>query len=219
MILDADEELTDKLAKKLKSIVNNSIADFYRLPRKNLIFSQWIRHSRWWPDYNIRFFKKGSVSWSEIIHSVPETHGKGQDLLAQEGLAIVHHHYESVSQYLTRSDRYSSIQAKAKIKEGYEFSWRDLIRKPVGEFLSRLFVGEAYKDGVHGLALSLLQAYSELLVYLKVWELNKFKTSNLELSELEKEFLEAEGELDHWLVTKGFRRPSIFTKVLRKLTR
>lgn len=219
LILDADEELPPRLAKKLKDFVAKPTADFYRLPRRNIIFGQWIRHARWWPDYNIRFFKKDSVFWSEIIHSVPETHGKGEDLPAQEAFAIIHHHYETISQYLERCDRYSTIQARGKLKDGYEFSWRDLIRKPVGEFLSRFFVGEAYKDGVHGLSLSLLQAYTELVVYLKVWELGKFKTSILDSAEIENELTNAEGELDHWLVAKRMRRPTVFTKVLRKLTR
>lgn len=218
-ILDADEELPPRLVKKLKDLLEKPTADFYRLPRKNLIFGQWIRHARWWPDYNIRFFKKDSVSWSELIHSVPETHGTGSDLPAQESFAITHHNYESISQYLTRSDRYSTIGAQGKLKEGYEFSWRDLIRKPVGEFLSRFFVGEAYKDGVHGLALSLLQAYSELLVYLKIWELGKFKTDILGVPEVENEFTKAEGELNHWLINKRMRRPTVLRRVLHRLTR
>ena len=219
LILDADEELSLKLRDKLKKLSDNPTADFYRLPRKNLIFNQWIRHSRWWPDYNIRFFKKGSVFWSELIHSVPETHGLGRDLPSQEGFAIIHHHYESISQYLQRSDRYSAIQAQSKLKEGYEFTWRDLIRKPLGEFLGRFFVGEAYKDGVHGLALSLLQAYSELMVYLKIWEMGKFKTIILDTPEIENEFTKVQAELDHWLVVKRMRRPTVLVKILSKLTR
>lgn len=219
LVLDADEELPGRLQAKLKKLTEKPTADFYRLPRKNLIFGQWIRHSRWWPDYNIRFFKKGSVVWSEIIHSVPETHGRGQDLPGHESFALVHHHYETISQYLERNDRYATVQAKVKLNEGYKFSWQDLIRKPTGEFLSRFFVGEAYRDGVHGLALSLLQAYTELILYLKIWELGKFKVSTLDTAEIENEFLRAEGELDHWLVAKRFRRPTLFTKVLRKLTR
>lgn len=219
LILDADEEISDKLGKQIRKITEAPDADYYRLPRKNLVFGKWLRHSRWWPDYNIRLFKKGAVVWSEIIHHVPETHGVGRDLEAEEGLAIVHHHYETISQFIERNNRYSTIQAEAKIKDGYKFSWRDLISKPANEFLSRFFFGEAYKDGIHGLAVSLLQGLVELQIYLKVWEREKFKPENLPLKELGDEFTKVESDLDHWLIAKMFRGPVILRKLLRRIPR
>lgn len=213
LILDADEEVTEELAKTLKKIVDSDThsrgvhsatsgvserADYYRIPRKNIIFGKWIKHSRWWPDYNIRFFKKGHVSWSEIIHSVPETRGRGLDLEADEGNAIVHYHYTSVEQYIERLNRYTTEHAKLLIKDGYEFNWADLIKKPINEFLSRYFQGEGYKDGLHGLALSALQAFSELVTYLKIWQKQKFKEETVGLEEVIDEMKEAESDLHYW---------------------
>lgn len=198
LILDADEILPQKLAKKLKEIAKESEADYYRVPRKNIIFGKWIKHSRWWPDYNIRFFKKGHVSWSEIIHSVPETRGRGLDLEADEENAIVHYHYTSIEQYVERLNRYTTEHAKLLIKDGYKFEWPDLIKKPVSEFLSRYFQGEGYKDGLHGLALSGLQAFSELVMYLKVWEKQKFKETELSVDEVIDQMKETEDDFHYW---------------------
>ncbi len=176
LILDADEEIPKKLAQVLGKIAKDGgSADFYRLPRKNIIFGKWIRHSRWWPDYNIRFFKKGKVVWSEIIHSVPETHGKGLDLEPTEDNAIAHSHYESIEQFISRLNNYTSQHAKLLVKDGYKFSWKDIITKPTAEFVGRYFASEGYKDGLHGLALAKLQAFSELVLYLKVWQIERFK--------------------------------------------
>ncbi|MCH7640859.1 glycosyltransferase family 2 protein [Patescibacteria group bacterium] len=200
LILDADERVPKKLASKLKRIVSKSTADYYRIPRKNVIFGKWIKHSRWWPDYNIRFFKKGFVSWSEIIHSVPTTQGKGLDLEADEGNAIIHNHYTSVEQYLDRMNRYTTEHAKLKVKEGYKFEWPDLIKKPAGEFLSRYFQGEGYKDGVHGLALAGLQAFSEFVMYLKVWShsANGTRDKQLEISDVIEVMKEVEDDFHYW---------------------
>ncbi len=198
LILDADEELTPALRKELKEIVKNPQADYYRLPRKNIIFGKWIEHSRWWPDYNIRFFKKGSVSWSEIIHSVPMTQGKGLDLEVDEGNAIVHYHYDTIEQYINRLNRYTTEHAKLQIKDGYKFRWQDLIIKPSNEYLSRYFQGEGYKDGIHGLALSLLQAFSELVLYLKIWQIEKFKTKDLQIKDVIEEMKESESDFRYW---------------------
>lgn len=218
LILDADEEVPLSLAKKLQAIVKDKkSAQYYRLPRKNIVFGKWLEHSRWWPDYNIRFFKKGFVVWSEIIHSVPTTQGKGLDLEAKPDYAITHHNYDSVSQYLERMDRYTDVQARARIKEGYQFHWEDLIKKPMGEFVSRYFEGEGYKDGIHGLALSLLQAFSELVLYIKIWEKKKFVQTETDVFQVNGAMYEAEAEIDYWLVDKKFRKPSLLTKALRKL--
>lgn len=198
LILDADEELPKSLASHLKNISKNSNADYFRLPRKNIIFGKWIKHSRWWPDYNIRFFRKGHVSWSEIIHSVPETRGRGLDLEANEGYAIVHYHYKSIEQFVERLNRYTGEHAKLLIKDGYKFEWADLIRKPTNEFLSRYFQGEGYKDGLHGLALSGLQAFSELVKYLKVWEKQKFKETELSVDQVIDQMKETEDDFHYW---------------------
>ncbi|MCX6724709.1 MAG: hypothetical protein NTV20_01245, partial [Candidatus Shapirobacteria bacterium] len=174
-ILDADEEVSPFLAKTLQELIEKpQDLTYFRLPRKNIIFNKWIKHSYWWPDYNIRFFKKGSLHWSAKIHSVPLTRGEGSDLEAKEINAINHYNYQTISQYLERLIRYTKIQAEELIDSGYRFDWRDMLKKPMDEFLSRFFAGNGYKDGLHGLVLSLLQAFSELVKYLKVWEKENF---------------------------------------------
>lgn len=199
LVLDADEELPNSLAIKLKKIANSEAsADYYRIPRKNIIFGKWIEHTGWWPDYNIRFFKRGAVVWSEIIHSVPETRGKGLDLTADVQNAIVHHNYRSLEQYLERMNRYTSIEALDLIKGSYKFIWTDLLKKPMAEFLRRYFADRGYKDGAHGLALSLLQAFSELILYIKVWQNEKFKEQHVSLKESVKFLSELEKDLDYW---------------------
>lgn len=217
-ILDADEEVGSDLAKKIKNIAkDNKSADFYRVPRRNMVFGKWLKHSRWWPDYNIRLFRKGSVIWSEIIHSVPETRGRGEDLPEQEKYAILHHHYSTVSQYLERMLRYTTIQAQDLVRSGYVFEWADAIRRPMSEFLSRFFAGDGYKDGVHGLILSLLQAFSELVLVVKVWEIQKFRDSEIPPKALNDTFAKAEFELDYWLQNKKIRKYSLSERFLKKL--
>lgn len=218
LILDADEEIPESLKKKLKSIIQDPQADFYRIPRKNMIFNKWIEHTLWWPDYQIRFFRVGKVLWSELIHSVPETHGVGSDLPPEEQYAITHYNYQTVSQFLERLNRYTSIQAKVKLESDYEFFWSDIIKKPVSEFIRRYFEGEGYKDGLHGLALSLLQAFSELVVYLKVWEAKKFKQEGISDAEV-KDALDIAGkEVEHWMVEKHLKHRGIVHKILRRLS-
>jgi (heptosyl)LPS beta-1,4-glucosyltransferase len=216
LILDPDEEVPFTLADKLFEITEEENVDYVRVPRENIVFGKTLRHSRWWPDYNIRFFRKGKVSWDEVIHSIPMTEGNGIDLEAKNELAIKHHHYESIEQFLERMNRYTSVQAKLKSKD-YDFKAYDLIAKPAQEFLSRFFAGEGYKDGVHGLSLSALQAVSELVLYLKLWGLEGFKEKDLNLNETISEFEKQKREFNYWkndaLVKKS---GGIFPRIKRK---
>lgn len=221
LILDADEVLTSTLSKKLLQIVGSPSADYYRLPRKNIIFGTWIKHSKWWPDYNIRFFKKGKVSWSEVIHAVPMTQGTGIDLAPKEDYAILHYNYATVEDYLSRMNRYTSIQSQFLADSGHKFIWKDLISKPATEFIGRYLVGEGYKDGVHGLSLAFLQAFSELVLYLKVWQSEKFLPQSVTFPEARRELEKTKKEFDWWMYETEIKNQgplaSLSTKVIRKV--
>jgi hypothetical protein len=84
------------------------------------------------------------------------------------------------------------------VKDGYKFTWQDLIRKPVNEFLSRYFFGKGYKDGLHGLALAGLQGFSEFVMYLKIWQIEKFSSEKADLKEVIEEIRVAQSDMHYW---------------------
>lgn len=199
LILDTDEAIPAALAQRLKDVADKmEQINFLKLPRKNIIFGKWMKASMWWPDYNIRFFKKGKVIWSNKIHSQPQTKGLGIELEAKEELAITHYHYDSIFQFIERMNRYTKVQAEELVSSGYKFNWIDLIQKPLSEFLGRFFANRGFEDGLHGLALSLLQAFSFLVMYLKVWEIEGFKESEVDLNQLKVVSKQGGGELSYW---------------------
>lgn len=210
LIIDADEVVSASLSEELRACTKNTGGiTFYRIPRKNIIFGKWIKQKQWWPDYQIRLFKKGAVKWKEEIHSVPNTRGIGKDLLADERHAIVHNHYQSVTKYVERLNRYTSQQAKElQSKDGYVFKWKELLTRPIDEFLRRYFFAEGYRDGMHGLVLALLQAFSELIVVCKLWELERFvEVENEEVKKGFSEIIAQKGkELNYWLRHSGVRK-------------
>lgn len=202
LLLDCDEEIPTSLSSKLKELASGdrrSEIDYVLIPRKNIIFGKWIKHTGWWPDYNVRFFKKGRVTFSNKIHEQPQTQGREWKLADKESLAIVHHNYQTIGQFLERVNKYTDIEARELLDSGYKFSWIDLFKKPDGEFLSRFFAQEGYKDGIHGFILSSLQSLSFFVTYIKVWELQGRIEQAIDLKEFEKETFLGLRELKHWL--------------------
>ena len=218
LILDADEEIPETLAERLKGIADKMHQiDYVEIPRKNIIFGKWMKASMWWPDYHVRFFKKGSVKWNEKIHSKPETSGSGIKLEMDEKWAITHHNYDSVDQFIERLNRYTSIQARELAADGIRFSWKDLIEKPLSEFLSRFFSNKGYKDGVHGLILSLLQAFSFVVVYAKLWDMEKFQEQEIGLDDVKELIKKTGNEIDYWLKETSLSKNS-FKRFIQRVS-
>lgn len=217
LVIDPDEEIPSTLAKRLQQIADDlKQVDYVRVPRKNIIFGRVMSASMWWPDYNVRFFRKGVASWSDKIHQSPKVTGEGIDLPAEEEFAITHYHYSSVVQFLERMIRYTKVQAEELMGQGYKFEWKDLIKKPLSEFLSRFFANKGFEDGLHGLGLSLLQSFSFLIVYLRIWEMEGCKATEIDLKDVEQLSKQSGFEINYWfknanLSTNTFKR--FFQKV------
>lgn len=220
IILDADEEIGKTLREQILKTCKSGQYDYYRIPRKNIIFNKWVKHAGWWPDFQIRLFKKGKVTWTDRIHGVPLTTGSGVDFPPQEGLAITHYNYRTVSQYLERLNRYTSITAKELFVSNQQAEIKSYIIIPMKEFVTRYFVWEGYKDGIHGLLLSLLQSFSELMVQIKLWELSGCKQTQVDLQQLDDIFNEANKSRTYWLTSVLLSKPhSAFQDFLLRLRR
>ncbi|MFA5750176.1 MAG: glycosyltransferase family 2 protein [Candidatus Shapirobacteria bacterium] len=218
LLLDPDEYLLKTLKKELLNITKRNDVDFVKIPRQNFIFNKWIKHANCWPDYLIRFFKKGAVTWQKEIHSQPITKGNGVTLLDSEKLAIKHNNYQNINQFITRAMRYSNIQADELATQDYKVKTSDFILKPIQEFNSRFFFAEGHKDGLHGLIFCLLQAFAIGLIYIKLWEKQGYSDKQLLKESFVSASQEANFEYDHWFVKffKSEYSPNFFKKILIK---
>ncbi len=200
--LDADESVTPELREEIEQLLSKETEVVgYLIPRKNIIFGKWIQHSIWWPDYQLRLFKRDKGKFEELhVHELVKVEGKVEKL--QEPL--IHENYSSASQYLYKLDHiYTENEVQSFIKAGKKLHWRDAIRFPVEDFLKTFFFQKGYKDGLHGLVLSILQAFYTEVVFLKIWEKEGFKETNNEnfLKEVTKEFTKVYFEFKYWILT------------------
>ena len=140
------------------------------IPRKNFIFGKWISHSAWWPDYKLRFFKKGKVAWSGKIHIDAKSEGKILKLPAKEEFAINHYVYPDLSSFLTRMNRYTTVEAQEKVAAKEKFSFLKMIADMGKEFAKRFLKGRGFLDGLHGFVLAILMVLYRFLVWVKLWE-------------------------------------------------
>ncbi len=219
LVLDADEAIPPKLASTLLELAESDHEPVaYAIPRKNRIFGYWLKHTGWWPDYQIRFFRKGSLLWPDTIHSVPKVSGEVIELPARFDTAIEHYNYNSISEYIQRLDRYTTVQAKSDGAIDTALSGKKIIASFRKEFLRRSFSDKGLQDGSHGIALSLLQGLSETVRLLKRWELGGAKphqTTSEDLAAL----AELRSELAYWVANTQVERTSGVKKLWWQLRR
>ncbi len=202
LYLDPDEILSDATKKIAKE--NLDTHDYFLIPRKNIIFGKWIAHSRWWPDYQLRLFRKDSVIWPKTLHPVPQSKGKEYRFEPDEKYAILHYNYDSIDQYLEKATRYAKYEAISIIQQNKAYSLSDAFKQATSEFTSRLFAHEGYRDGMHGFVLAILQMFYYFLVYFYVWEQNKYKDPEGKRSETHVRgfFQQLLFETNYWIAKK-----------------
>lgn len=200
--LDPDERVTPELANEIKQILkeNDQNIDGYYIPRKNFIFGKWIENSIWSPDYQLRLFRKNKGKFAEKhVHELLEVDGKTKNL----NNPMIHLNYETISQYLRKLEIYTESEVISFIKNGKTIVPFDAIKMPAGDFLKTFFAQKGYKDGLHGLVLSLLQAFYSLIVFAKIWEKTGFKQYNSDkfLEEYYSNFKKIIKDIKYWFLT------------------
>lgn len=198
--LDGDEEISKELREEIKyATKKTTIVNGYWIPRQNFIFGKWIEHSGWYPDYQLRLFKKGKGKFiNKHVHEPLTIEGETGHLRHN----IIHHNYETILQFVQKNIIvYAPNEAEELLKKGYEFSFFDAIKLPLNEFLSRFFARKGYKDGYHGLMLALLMAFYYFVVFAYIWEKNGFKQYDKGnfLNDTEKEVKNAGKDILYWM--------------------
>lgn len=171
IIVDSDEEIPKTLAEKISELMMTAGIDGYNLPRKNIIFGKWIEHTGFWPDYILRLFRTGKGIYPPTVHSQPHVAGRVENVTAQADFAILHHHYDSIEQFLMRLNVYTSLEVEKR--KGESSKKYDFLKAFFDQFFTRFFAEKGYKDGVHGLTLSLLMGVYMMVVQMKLWERQK----------------------------------------------
>jgi len=174
LLLDPDEIVQPKL----KGIIKDNLEkyDYFKIPRKNIIFNRWIRYSRWWPDYQVRLFKKSQVTWPKIIHRQPKAEGKHFDIPPLEEFSLLHYNYKNLDEYFSKALRYAKNEALDFFNNDKILTFKETTRRAINEFISRYFAAFGYKDGIQGFILACFQMFYYFLVYFYYLELKKFKT-------------------------------------------
>ncbi len=173
--LDADEALSEELKEEIRQVVSGDRSgrdpEAYWLPRKNFFLTRFLEKGGQYPDYTIRLYKNGVASFPrKTVHEQVEVKGEVGYLKSP----LLHYADPDFSRYLTRWNRYSSLDAEILIKEGKRvgfFSY--FFVKPTVWFLKTYIRHKGFMDGFPGFVFALFSSLRFWAIYIKVWSLRK----------------------------------------------
>lgn len=171
--IDGDEEITPELADEIKAAIrSNGDATAYTMPRCNLFLGKWLRHGGWYPDRQIRVFRRGAGKQKPVpLHE----HIILDDPSARIGSLtnrMMHYTYPSVADFIRRTDSYTTIEADSMLEQGRipkRLALRLLTAFPL-KFAETYICKSGWRDGIHGFIASMLTAARVFIRYAKVWE-------------------------------------------------
>jgi glycosyltransferase involved in cell wall biosynthesis len=162
--VDADERGTAELHHEIRQAITFRSEMGWYVPRHNYIFGKLTKGAGWYPDYQLRLFKQGKVHYERPVHEIAEVDGE----IGYLQNPLIHHNYQDKAQFHHKQRAYTSYDASILKQDGIRARPHSFILQPLRQFWWRFITLGGYKDGLHGLRLSLYMTYYEWVKYRKL---------------------------------------------------
>lgn len=170
--LDADERITQQLKNEILQTISDRqlTTSTFAVPRKNILLGKWQKHGSFWPDYQIRLFRKNALkTWKGELHERPEFTGS----LGYLKNPLIHLTHRDIISMMTKTTQWAPIEANLRYEMGHPvMSWWRFVRIVRFEALSR-FVKGGWRDGIEGIIEIYYQTFSLFITYVKLWEMQR----------------------------------------------
>jgi hypothetical protein len=172
LVMDFDEIIPPQLQNEILAITSNAAScAAYAIARDNFSLGYPMKRGGWERDYVVRLIRRSDfLEWPKNIHSTPIVRGSTIKTIH----AMEHHKDASLEQMVTKTNRYSEIEAAQFYTGGLALVTPfTLVRKWWMESLRRGIFKRGILDGVIGTIQSLYQGFSVFISYAKLYELQK----------------------------------------------
>ena len=188
--LDADERITAQLREEIEQATSNKqqATSVSAVPRKNILLGKWQRHGGWYPDYQIRLFKKKALAgWRGELHEQPEFTGK----LGYLANPLIHLTHRDITSMMEKTAKWAPIEAKLLYQANHpKMSWWRFARIIKTEILKRFLRG-GWRDGTRGWIEIFYQSFSLFITYVKLWEMQRSEKLETTYSKIDEELIKS----------------------------
>ncbi|MCH9608625.1 MAG: hypothetical protein S4CHLAM45_12060 [Chlamydiales bacterium] len=166
--IDSDEVLSSQLIEEIQTLSLDPRC-VYSLPFHNYFKKKWIKWCGWYPESHVRLYHRDSTSFTNAaLHEGVVTDGMK---VIQLKHPVNHYSYQSISDFLTKMERYSTLFAKENVGKKYP-SVMTALGHGAFAFIKSYFLKRGFLGGVEGFVISCYNGETAFYKYLKLRELN-----------------------------------------------
>ncbi|VVM05900.1 glycosyltransferase family 2 protein [Methylacidimicrobium tartarophylax] len=167
--LDADEEVSLEMRKAVEEFFSGAERKFdgASFRRKTWFLNRWITHGDWYPDYNLRLFRRERGRWGgNREHDKLILDGRVKRIRAE----LLHYSFPTVEDNVRKIPAFAAAFAEERQSKGLGFQWRDLLLRPLWRFLRGYVFRLGFLDGFPGLYIATVTALATFVRYAKLYE-------------------------------------------------
>ena len=178
--LDADERVSAQLKATIESLRDKgdeTLADGYLIPRRSFYMGRWIRGGGWYPDQQLRLFRRAKARWQgpHIHESVQMNEGAQIETLSGD---ILHYPVRDASYHHRMiGERYAPLAARQMFETGRRTSALKIATAAPATFVRSLVLKAGWRDGLAGLTIASFAAHHAFLKHLLLWEMQQKEDS------------------------------------------
>lgn len=174
--LDADERVSPELRAGVEALRlrdERGLADGYRVARRTFYMGRWIRGGGWYPDYQLRFYRRARGRWvgAYVHESVKTDAGARVETLGGD---LLHFSVHSAAEHHRMiGERYAPLAARQMFEAGRRTSPLRIAAAAPAAFTRSFILKGGFRDGLAGLAIARFAAHHAFLKHLLLWEMQR----------------------------------------------
>lgn len=170
LFVDADERISEPLAKEIRAVVNNGKQNAYWIRRANKFHFNEATHGILRPDYVNRLFPAKNSYVEGYVH--PEIKAPYPNKKLKH--VMYHYTYDNWDQYFGKFNNYTRLAAEKYKKNGKSCSFfRDIVLRPLWAFFKIYILNLGFLDGKLGFIFSVNHYFYTMTKYVRLFYLYK----------------------------------------------
>ncbi len=170
LLVDSDERVTSELREEIGQALAEDKGRYsgYALPRLVFYLNRWWWRGGWYPDYDVRLFRRERATWGGADpHEKIIVEGKVRRLRHP----LHHFSYRDIEDHIERINRFTSISSRELRTSGHSWRLADALFRPAGRVVRSYFLQRGFMEGFAGFYVAVTAAVYVFLKYAKLWEL------------------------------------------------
>jgi glycosyltransferase involved in cell wall biosynthesis len=169
LAVDADERVSATLRAEIEGGRSAGFSrSGFRIPRVARYLGRWVRHTDWYPDWQLRLFDRRHGQWEGgLVHESVRVDGSVGRLRGE----LEHHPYANIGDHLRKIDRYTDLWARQAYAAGRTTGTLEIAGATAWAFLRNYALRAGFLLGGAGLTISALNAHYTHVKLAKLLEL------------------------------------------------